>query len=133
MRTPPTTGELVLPLPVLRERVGVRVFPGFKRLSIEQITLTLSLSRSTGRGDRKSTSREQKFHPLAVATGESLRVVADAPIAGEVLVVEANATCQFKSALHRCSTVRDDAERLRDGHGETIRLQDRKSVPRNAR
>jgi hypothetical protein len=46
---------LLLPLPVLRERVGVRVshvIRGKKR------TLTLSLSRSTGRGDMMAVCQE---------------------------------------------------------------------------
>src|SRR5206468_2676171 len=38
------------PLPVLRERAGVRVISNVERLSKFQITLTLS--RSTGRGDQ---------------------------------------------------------------------------------
>src|SRR5215204_5602220 len=47
----------LLPLPVLRERVGVRVLlhPGATRQ--HNGTLTLTLSRGTGRGDRTGTGR----------------------------------------------------------------------------
>jgi general secretion pathway protein I len=41
-----------LPLPVLRERAGVRVISYFERHSTLEITLTPTLSRSTGRGGR---------------------------------------------------------------------------------
>ena len=41
------------PLPVLRERAGVRVISNVERLSELEITLTLTLSRSTGRGDQE--------------------------------------------------------------------------------
>jgi hypothetical protein len=42
----------VLPRPVLRERAGVRVISNVESQSSLEITLTLTLSRRTGRGDR---------------------------------------------------------------------------------
>src|SRR5437868_3154083 len=43
-----------LPLPVLRERAGVRVLLRMAAPAIAERTLTLTLSRSTGRGDMSS-------------------------------------------------------------------------------
>src|SRR5215472_5733843 len=43
----------VLPLPVLRERAGVRVIFECGLPLVLEITLTLTLSRSTGRGDQR--------------------------------------------------------------------------------
>jgi hypothetical protein len=43
------------PLPVLRERVGVRVISSVGSDFSLEIALTLTLSRSTGRGDQIET------------------------------------------------------------------------------
>ena len=54
----------VSPLPVLRERAGVRVRAkraSFRLRSISAKALTLTLSRSTGRGDKAHTSRGDKL------------------------------------------------------------------------
>jgi hypothetical protein len=43
-----------LPLPVLRERAGVRVISNVERIWCSKITLILAFSRNTGRRDQKN-------------------------------------------------------------------------------